>query len=153
MFARVYILLLLVILFINMDRDQFSMAEEYEDIHFIRQPHDLSVTEGETAFMPCVLRGTKVAPFWYIRFSNGSIVPTSSSQLPHLHFYNGTGLLIKKVEHQLNKTEYSCRLHILKKEGSNILSLKSKVGVITVKPSNFVSPLQLLNGEYSLNNY
>lgn len=100
---------------------------------FLKQPTDLTLQEGKTAFIPCIFEEANVAPSWQIEFNNGTVLKTASSTLPVKHRYNGSGLILSTPDITMSGTTYMCYLiffDVNVHQGFNIL--KSTRGRLTV---------------------
>ena len=103
-----------------------------DDIRFLMQPQDVTVFQGRSIFIPCSLENTDSTPSWNIAYKNRPVIAASSTFLPPKHMYNGTGIILKNVDIDLNETEYTCYL-ILAMEGKrNFSILRSTTGKVTV---------------------
>ena len=104
------------------------------DVTFIKEPHDITVYEGEDVFIPCDYTGILSTPSWIITTPNGNHMDTPSSWLPWKHVYNGSGIIINNVDLKLNMTTYKCILFIASEDFQRVLNFTSTAGVLTVKP-------------------
>ena len=120
-----------------------SLAIATTDIYgarviFLAEPHDIMAYEEEDAFISCDYTGVSSTPTWMITTSNGTEIVTSSSELPQNHFYNGSGIIIKKVDRMLNMTSYRCVLFVASDDFRQIINYTSTAGILKVIPSPYL---------------
>lgn len=72
---------------------------------FTSQPHDIAITENQTARFYCVYDGSNASPVWRINQSQYYWFT-----LPPKHSYDGMSVIVKKVDVGLNRTSYQCIL-------------------------------------------
>ena len=122
----------LVLILLNL----LAAASIYEaKVIFIEEPHDIVAYEGEDAFMHCDYSGVSSIPTWMITTSNGTQIITSSAELPQSHFYNGSGIVIRKVDRIQNMTSYRCILFVASDDFQQIKNYTSTAGMLKVIPS------------------
>ena len=106
-----------------------------QDVTFMEQPHDTKAVVGNNAFFPCTYTGTRGVPHWMINQMTHVV-----SRLPSGHSYNGTGLIVHKVDVSINATTYQCCFEIHAGQGfieqtcssSGMLIINAGTGMINV---------------------
>ena len=73
------------------------------EIVFIREPMNVTVSEGMDSYFPCSYNGTNRSPVWKINNHTYFI-----NSLPIKTSYNGSVLTVRDVDLSLNNTSYFC---------------------------------------------
>ena len=109
-------------------------------ITYRNQPENVTAELDGKVFFPCVRdtdgNGSVPAPHWQIKFSNSSIITTTSQRdLPLNHVSNETGLSVMVEDIELNITAYRCYYLIFIPYGETYCAcpIYSNTGYLTIK--------------------
>ena len=128
-------------------------------ITYVEQPANVSAVVMGQAYFPCRYTGTNKVPEWNIIDSNGLAMQYTATTLPSFHFYNGTGLLITKVDASLNLTTYSCFFDLDRAGPYTLASSNGTLNILTpvifkmngvggVEPSNELSFIEGMSNSF-----
>ena len=97
----------------------------------IREPEDIQVTVGETAYFNCVYTGSSDYPIWYINHAFYNRLG-----YPPRHSYNSDDQVLELSNSQLsdNGSTYQC----------GFLGLLSRIATLTVLHQNYSSLSKIL---------
>ena len=92
------------------------------NVYFVKEPANVTVTEGMNVTIPCQVNGSEILPFWRI---NGTVY--SLLNIPNdIEILRDGSLFIDKANLKINFTYFQC--FILR----NIEELSSQIGILTV---------------------
>lgn len=117
-------------------------------VNFVAEPTNVSVIEGDNAYFACEYSSnTRVRPAWRI---NGLVY--SSNDLPDAKYsFNGTGLVVVRVNRMMNMWSHSCIIDTYTAE-MGFQSTESAVGILFVYlPVTVVSRIFHVNGSTIMN--
>ena len=125
---------IMILILISFDHS-ITLEIKYRD-----EPQNVTSELGGMANFSCMRErdsegnGSRSAPHWKIKFSNGTTMYSFRDNLPFNHVLTATGLSVTIEDIELNFTAYTCYYLILVPDGRNNRPLRvySNTGYLTI---------------------
>lgn len=128
-----------------------SRPWSFAGIKFYSEPNNVHADYGETVTINCSV-SSRLVPLWTIGYSNGTVLPPSSSPPSHMSITAG-GLDVTIQDFSLNISNYMCSTQaydVILKSGQTVSYLQnSSMGVLTINYFSAIFSLISQSSRYS----